>query len=119
MFSALILPHSLPQTLEGVLSGPKVRPEDSLRLALLFALRFEGSSKGEIDKVERILVSRGHEESDKKVWGTDRQTHTHTHTCTHSPPLHLPPSLLHLSPLPAAPGYPRTQRPLQKMLGTI
>jgi vacuolar protein sorting-associated protein 45 len=55
------------KTLEGVLSEPKVRSEDSLRLALLYALKYEGSTKGDIEKVERILVSRGHSDNDRKT----------------------------------------------------
>ena len=46
---------------------------DSLRLALLYALRFEGSTKGDMEKVERILVSRGHPDTDRKV--CDRPDH--------------------------------------------
>ena len=56
--------------MEGVLAEPKVREVDSLRLALLYGLRYEGSTKGDLEKMERILVSRGHSDHDKKVSGS-------------------------------------------------
>ena len=71
------LPPSLPssQTLEELMSDPKVRLMDSLRLGLLYCLRYEGSTKGDLTKVERLLVSRGHTEEDKRVGVASKQLH--------------------------------------------
>jgi vacuolar protein sorting-associated protein 45 len=55
------------KTVEGVLSEPKVREEDSLRLGLLYALRHEGSQRGDLEKVERLLLSRGLSDTDRKT----------------------------------------------------
>jgi vacuolar protein sorting-associated protein 45 len=55
------------QTLEELMSDPKVRLTDSLRLGLLYCLRYEGSTKGDLTKVERLLISRGHTEEDKRT----------------------------------------------------
>ena len=44
-----------------------MRPEDSLRLGLLYSLRNEGSGRGDLQKVEQLLLSRGHTDFDKKV----------------------------------------------------
>ena len=57
------------------MSDPKVRLMDSLRLGLLYCLRYEGSTKGDLTKVERLLVSRGHTEEDKRVGVASKQLH--------------------------------------------
>ena len=38
-----------------------------MRLGLLYSLRNEGSGRGDLQKVEQLLLSRGHTDFDKKV----------------------------------------------------
>ena len=57
------------------MAEPKVRLVDSLRLGLLYCLRYEGSTKGDLTKVERLLISRGHTDEDKRVGVASEQLH--------------------------------------------
>ncbi len=53
--------------MEGILGNPHIKYEDCLRLALLFALRYETGARAELEQVHRLLVSRGADETEVKV----------------------------------------------------
>ena len=58
------LPSS--QNLEALMVNQSVRPEDCLRLGLLFTLRYEAQSR-DIERIDRWLKSRGLSETDMRV----------------------------------------------------
>ena len=53
--------------MESLLGNPDITVEDCLRLGLLFALRYEGLAKPEMDQIHRLLISRGLGDLDVKV----------------------------------------------------
>ena len=53
--------------MESLLSNPAVRSDDCLKLALLYAVRHEAQGRSEIDRLDRILASRGIDEGERKV----------------------------------------------------
>lgn len=53
------------KSVETLLSTPVVRQDDCLRLGLLFALRYE-VQKSDIDRIDRVLVTRGVDELERK-----------------------------------------------------
>ena len=59
--------HTHTQNVESLLSNPAVRPEDCLRLGLLFSLRYEVQARGDLEKIDRMLTSRGLPEPERKV----------------------------------------------------
>ena len=56
-----------PQSIETLLSNTAVRLEDCVRLALLYTLRYEAQGRPVVDKVDRLLASRGIPEQDRRV----------------------------------------------------
>ena len=65
----LIILHFL-QNVEEMLGNPQISPEVCLRLALLFALRYESqASRSDMEHVHRLLVTRGLDETELKVRG--------------------------------------------------
>ena len=67
LVSSSPFPLTHTQTIEGLLSNPAVRPEDCLRLGLLFSLRYEVQGRGDLEKIDRMLTSRGLYEPERKV----------------------------------------------------
>ena len=53
--------------MEGVLGNPHITYEDCLRLALLFAPRYETGARAEMEQVHRLLLSRDADETEVKV----------------------------------------------------
>ncbi|XP_064402056.1 vacuolar protein sorting-associated protein 45-like [Halichondria panicea] len=52
--------------LESVISNPMVRLDDCLRLGLLHTLRYEGISRGDAERIDQLLASRGLSDMDRK-----------------------------------------------------
>ena len=44
-----------------------LRSDDCLKLALLYAIRYEAHGRAEIDRLDRMLTSRGIDEMERKV----------------------------------------------------
>ena len=53
--------------METLLSNPAIRSDDCVKLALLYAIRYEAQGRSEIDRLDRILTSRGIDEMERKV----------------------------------------------------
>ena len=49
------------------MSNPTLRSDDSVKLCLLYAIRYEAQGKSEIDRLDRLLVSKGVDEMERKV----------------------------------------------------
>ncbi len=62
-------PPTYTQNLESVISNPMVRLDDCLRLGLLHTLRYEGISRGDSERIDQLLASRGLSDMDRKVSG--------------------------------------------------
>ena len=60
--------------MESLLGNPDIAVEDCLRLGLLFALRYEGQARQELEQIHRLLISRGLGDMEVKVrvGGADR-----------------------------------------------
>jgi len=57
---------------ESLLGNPDITVEDCLRLGLLFALRYEGQARQELEQIHRLLISRGLGDMETKVRGCER-----------------------------------------------
>ena len=44
-----------------------LRSDDCMKLCLLYAIRYEAQGKSEIDRLDRLLASRGVDEMERKV----------------------------------------------------
>ncbi len=55
--------------MESLLGNPDITVEDCLRLGLLFALRYEGQARSEVEQIHRLLISRGLGDMEMKVKG--------------------------------------------------
>ena len=53
--------------METLISNPTLRSDDCVKLALLYAIRYEAQGRSEIDKLDRLLTSRGVDEMERKV----------------------------------------------------
>lgn len=58
------------RSIETLLSNTAVRLEDCVRLALLYTLRYEAQGRPVVDKVDRLLASRGIPEQDRRLLRT-------------------------------------------------
>lgn len=63
----LYLSTGFSQNLETLMSNPTLRSDDCLKLALIYAIRHEAQGRADIDRLDRILVSRGIDETERKV----------------------------------------------------
>lgn len=53
--------------METLISNPTLRSDDCVKLALIYAIRYEAQGRAEIDKLDRLLTSRGVDEMERKV----------------------------------------------------
>ena len=53
--------------METLFSNPTLRPDDCMKLALLYAIRHEAQGRSEVDRLDRLLASRGLDEMERKV----------------------------------------------------
>lgn len=55
------------KTIETLLSNPMLRSEDCMKLCLLYAIRYEAQGRSEVDRLDRLLASRGVDEMERKL----------------------------------------------------
>ena len=62
-----VISFSLSQTIETLLSNPSLSLDDCIKLALIYAIRHEAQGRADIDRLDRLLTSRGVDEGERKV----------------------------------------------------